>query len=108
MSNLRALLLLVIVSFATGCFHWSSVSSLDEVDGACRVRVTAQGHEPIVLERPTVADIQALLTSGEHVRVEKRRVNAWATTLIAIPAFLATAFTAFVVVGVGHAGAAGG
>ncbi len=95
MSNVRGLLLLVLVSFATGCFHWAPASSLDDVDRACRVRVVTDDHAPVVLERPSVREVYALVSNAEHARIEVRKVNAWATALIATGGFVLTVFTAF-------------
>lgn len=88
--------------------HWSPVSNLADAAGASRVRVTASDRHPVILERPTYAQVRELVTDARDVRVEVRKVNAWATALIATGSFLAAAFTALVVVGVASAGIAGG
>ena len=97
MSKTRLLLAALVVVFISGCMHWAPISSVDDAAGACRVRVAADDRPPVVLERPTIAEVRALVSGAERARVEVRKVNAWATTLIAIPAFLASAFTGLVI-----------
>lgn len=92
----------------TGCMHWAPIASLDDAAGACRVRVVSDGRPPVVLERPTADRVAAIVHASRHARVEIRRINAWATALIATGSFLASAFTALVVLGAAAAGIAGG
>lgn len=103
------LLVLLVLSFAsTGCMHWASVSSVDDAVGACRVRVLSDDGPPVVLERPTADRVSELVHEARNPRLQVRKVNAWATALIATGGFLATAFTAMVVTGLAAIGIAGG
>ena len=100
---------LVLLSFtATGCMHWASVSSVDDAVGACRVRVLSDDHAPVVLERPTAERVSELVHEARHPRIQVRKINAWATALIATGGFIASAFTAFVIAGFAAIGIAGG
>ena len=104
----RWLWLVVLLVTLSGCMHWANVSSLDDAAGACRVRITANDRPPVILERPTVDEIRDLVTDARGARVQVRKVNAWATALIATGGFLATAFTGLVILGLAAVGIAGG
>lgn len=103
------MVMLFLLSFsATGCMHWASVSSVDDAVGACRVRVLSDDHAPVVLERPTAERVSELVHEARHPRIEVRKVNAWATALIATGGFIASAFTGLMALAAAAAGIAGG
>lgn len=87
--------------------HWANIDSLDDVRGAARVRAEPAHGDAIVLDHPTVERVRDLAIA-HHARVELRKVNAWATALVATGGFILTAFTALVILAVASAGIAGG
>jgi len=103
------ILLFVLLLFATGCMtHWAPVSSIDDAVGAHHVRIVADEMSPVELTRPSAAEIFAHIANAEHVRVQVRKVNAWAAALVITGSVLASAFMGFVILGAAVAGNAGG
>ena len=99
---------LMLVCFASGCFRWAAIDNINEVASASRVRVEAPDSPAVVLDHPSVDVVRDFAAAHPDARVRVKKVNAWATALIVTGAFLATAFTALLFLGVAVAGAGSG
>lgn len=88
------------LAMCTGCFHWSNVESLEEVDGAARVRVEPARGVPYVLKAPTRDEVRDAAVE-EHARISLWALDGAATAGIVTGVVLgiATPITVAVVVG---------
>ena len=79
-----------LLALCTGCYHWGHVESLDEIEGAARVRVEPEQGAAYVLERPTRTEVREAAVE-QHARISLWKLDGAGTAGLITGVVLATA-----------------